>query len=261
MRMRFWQGAMAVAVLMWSVSSSAALVGRDLDGNLSTFEAYYDTVLNITWLANANAGAGSSYDDGSSTSDGRMTWSNATSWAASLNPYGSGITGWRLPATGPLNGSTYNYVFSYNGSTDYGYNQSAPGTTYAGSTGSEMAHLFFNTLGNLAYCHPTSSTPLSCVGPQSGWGLTNTGPFSNLQSIYYWSGTVYAPDPSSAWYFNFSNGTQRYAFQGNEFRAWAVHSGPVGAPAPVPLPAAAWLLGSGLLGLLGLARARRSALG
>ena len=31
------------------------LQGRDLDGNAATFEAYYDTVLDITWLADANA--------------------------------------------------------------------------------------------------------------------------------------------------------------------------------------------------------------
>ena len=30
------------------------LQGRDLYGNLSTFEAYYDTVLNATWLDAVN---------------------------------------------------------------------------------------------------------------------------------------------------------------------------------------------------------------
>src|SRR3989344_3407437 len=73
----------------------STLQGRDLDGNLATAEAYYDTALNITWLANANAGAGSIYDNGTSTTDGRMTWANARAWAISLNPYGSSITGWR----------------------------------------------------------------------------------------------------------------------------------------------------------------------
>ena len=31
-----------------------SLLPRDLDGDLSTAEAYYDTDLNITWLADAN---------------------------------------------------------------------------------------------------------------------------------------------------------------------------------------------------------------
>ena len=35
--------------------------------------------------------------------------------------------------------------------------------------------------------------------------------------------------------------------------AWAVHDGDVGA-AVVPLPAAAWLFGTGLLGLIDMAR-------
>ena len=33
----------------------AALEGRDLDGSAGSFEAYYDTVLDITWLADGNA--------------------------------------------------------------------------------------------------------------------------------------------------------------------------------------------------------------
>jgi hypothetical protein len=35
------------------------------------------------------------------------------------------------------------------------------------------------------------------------------------------------------------------------FHAWAVRDGDIGA---VPIPAAAWLFGSGLLGLIGVAR-------
>lgn len=55
-------GALAVAVLAVGVVPAAqaagtwqtTLQGRDLDGNATTFEAYYDTVLDITWLADAN---------------------------------------------------------------------------------------------------------------------------------------------------------------------------------------------------------------
>ena len=57
---------------------------------------------------------------------------------------------WRLPQILPLNGSSYNYTHSYDGSTDRGYNISAPGTIYVGSTASELAHLYYTTLGNLA---------------------------------------------------------------------------------------------------------------
>ena len=49
-------GAVCACVLGFiSISSHAALLGRDLDGNLSTAEAYYDTVLGITWLGDANS--------------------------------------------------------------------------------------------------------------------------------------------------------------------------------------------------------------
>jgi hypothetical protein len=98
-----------------------------------------------------------------------------------------------------VNGATFNY-----GS----YNVSAPGTMYAGSTGSEMAHLFYNTLGDLGYCDPSTSTVSSCSGPQSGWGLSNTGPFSNVQYGTYWSATENAPNTALAWSFGFGNGGQ-----------------------------------------------------
>src|SRR3989344_3796335 len=75
------------------------LQGRDLDGNLSTAESYYDTSLNITWLADANYAQTTGYD-----ADGAMIWTTATAWAAGLNPYGSGITGWRLPPTHDADG-------------------------------------------------------------------------------------------------------------------------------------------------------------
>ncbi len=46
--------------------------------------AVYDTDLDITWLADSNAGAGSAFDDGTGNTDGFMTWNSATAWAASL---------------------------------------------------------------------------------------------------------------------------------------------------------------------------------
>jgi hypothetical protein len=223
------------------------LQGRDLDGNLATAEAWYDTDLNITWLADANY-AGNS-----------MHISTANAWAASLNPYGSGITGWRLPITNPIDGTTADDSnVSYIGTEDRGYNVSAPGTLYAGSTASELAHLFYGTLGNKSYCDPATSTVSSCSSPQAGWGLSNTGPFSNVEPTIYLSGTKYAPNPSDAWFFNFNTGLQLNGSESGWFDAWAVHSGDVGTAVavvvPAPVPAAAWLFASGLAGLIGLAR-------
>ena len=77
--------ALAMSLGLGCVAAHAALEGRDLDGNAATFEAYYDTTLKITWLADAGA------------IGGVRTWDGAMAWAAALNV--GGITGWRLPTT------------------------------------------------------------------------------------------------------------------------------------------------------------------
>ena len=110
-----------------------------------------------------------------------------------------------------------------------------------------MATMSYNTLGNLAYYDTAGN------GPQSGWGLSNTGPFANLQA-YYWSGLENVANNSGAWGLNFNYGNQFATDKLNNGNAWAVRSGDVSA---VPAPAAVWLFGSGLIGLLGMARRRR----
>lgn len=68
----------------------------------------FDTRLNITWLANANLGAGSSFDDG--PGDGRMTARAALAWADDL-VYG-GFSDWRLP-TAQLAGDVPELYFQF----------------------------------------------------------------------------------------------------------------------------------------------------
>jgi len=67
----------------------------------------------------------------------------------------------------------------------------------------------------------------------------------------------FAPVPGNGWGFGTFNGFQ-YAVSKNDFNffAWAVRSGDVSV---VPIPAAVWLFGSGLIGLLGVARRRKAA--
>ena len=116
--------------------------------------------------------------------------------------------------------------------------------------------MFYETLGNTAV-YDTSGMPTGCVPPD--YCLTNTGPFSNLQSYIYWSATEYAPyNTIGAWYFDFSQGIQRDYDKPFSGQAWAVHSDDVGT-AVVPNPAAVWLFGSGLAGLIGIARRRQTA--
>lgn len=232
-------GCLCVSVSVHAVGVSGqgtwetTLQGRDLDGNLETVEAYYDTVLGITWLADANVA-------------GVQNWEIANSWATTFNPNGSGITGWRLSTV--IDSGTPGCNNAYTG-TDCGYNVDT-------STG-EMASLFYDTLGNLAY-YDTSGN-----GPQSGYGLSNTGPFSNIQPSLYWSATMYAFGPAGfVWEFEFDNGNQDRNGVTIYGHAWAVHDGDVGTALPtsaVPLPASIWLLGSGLLGLIGLSKRRNAA--
>lgn len=225
-------------LLSMSLGASAALESRL--GGL----AYYDTTLDITWLADANYAKTSGYDG-----DGRMHWADAVAWAAGLNI--NGITGWRLPTmldTGAPGCST-----PYD-NTDCGYDVdtgSAATTVY-----SEMGSLYYDTLGNIGYEDKAGNLLPGGNNPS----LVDMGPFSNVQlgdEDNYWTGVAYAPNPANrAWIFDFVSGGQYHYAQTNAFFAWAVHSGDVGAI--VPLPPAAWLLVAPLLGLVSVAR-RKSA--
>jgi len=159
----------------------------------------YDDVLDITWLQDANYAATSGWaaanivDNGISATnnifaDGRMGWNAAEAWADQLL-YG-GHDDWRLPTLGPLNGSTFNTSWSNNATTDQGFAK----TSTDGSNGgwrdasgnpvSEMGHMYYVNLGNLGFCTPNDANPGNCAS-QTGFGLTNTGLFNNLQSSSY----------------------------------------------------------------------------
>ncbi|MES9855259.1 MAG: PEP-CTERM sorting domain-containing protein [Sedimenticola sp.] len=201
----------------------------------------YDDVLNVIWLQDANA-------------NGVMTWADANAWAGNLT-VGNTRTWteasvWRLPSVGPINDTTFNYMASSAGDTDIGYNISASGTTYAGSTQSEMAYMFYNNLDGVG-AEDTAGDSVSPYGLLSG-----TGPFTNLETSNYWS-----DQPQSffnAMFFNFATGEQNVAITTNKLFAWAVRDGDVNDISAVPVPGAVWLFGSGLLGLLAFRRRQRS---
>jgi len=215
-----------------------SLQSRDLDGNLANGpEAFYDTTLNITWLANANQ-------------NGLMDRDTAKAWAANLNV--NGVTGWRLPSIIDTGAAGCDYRLT--GGTDCGYNsqtKSGLPTKYeAGQTVySEMAHLFYVTLGNKGFRAPGTGAV------QDDWGLTNTGGFKNLQAYAYLSGTEYAPYSYLAWNFYTYDGVQNYDYKGVSLYALAVRPGDVTAAVPEPQTWALTLLG--FTGVL-LARRRRA---
>ncbi len=168
-----------------------------------------------------------------------MTWSSAMAWAAALNV--NGFTGWSLPSVLDIgiNGCQYNFA----GGTDCGYN------VYSGEAqrrNSPLAHMFYDTLGNLA---PFDSSGVFRGGTAGvDWGLTNTGPFSNMQSLPYWSGTVYDTERSGdSWYVSMFPGEQFDFTRAAEFYAVAVRPGDVFAGSvPVPEPGGLALLLAGL---------------
>lgn len=86
--------------------------------------------------------------------------------------------------------------------------------------------MHYVTLGNLGECTPNDASPGSCV-IQAGWGLSNIGPFSNVQSGHYWSGLKL--NASLAWRFYFNIGLQFNRDKSNTLFAWAVYDGDVGA--------------------------------
>lgn len=196
--------------------------------------AFYDDVLDITWL---------------DVNSGIKNWDEAKTWAAGRTD--GGFTDWRLPTM--VDTGTSGCNFSNNG-TDCGYNvQTGSAIT---TVFNEMGSLFYDTLANNG-ANDTSGTfrggssGLDNGGVGGDWGLVNSGLFTNLLSNSYWTDLEYAPDPSRAWTFYFSNGDQGAGNKNDEVFALAVRSGDVAA---VPVPAAVWLMGSALLGLAGFRR-------
>ncbi len=214
-----------------------SLQGRDLDGNTANgYEAYYDTDLNITWLADANYAVssktasggvipGNAYGGDVVWTDGRMGWDAAKAWATALNV--NGVTGWRLPSYVDTGAPGCNFAYS---GTDCGFN--------VNTASSELAHLFHVTLGNNSVFDAAGN-----IRNSYSYGLVNTGPFKNLLDDVYWLGADSATAPSDAWVFVTYSGQQGLVAKDFGHHTLVVRSGDVAAAVPEPGTFALMLLG------------------
>ena len=100
-------------------------------------------------------------------------------------------------------------------------------------TNSQMGELYYTALGNPA-----------------GGPLSNTGPFKNLLSTVYWSGTQFARS-NDAWAFDTSIGFQGGTSGVGGLFALAVRPGDL---VPIPEPGTVALLLSGLAGVMVMRR-------
>lgn len=194
-----------------SCPAHAALQARDLDGDMTTIEAVYDTVIDATWLADANYAKTSGYDE-----DGRMPWSDALAWASQLVYFG--YSEWRLPDADPDCGH-----FALNCTLN------ELGELYYIGLGGEAA-------GNLLTTHNANYDLFKNIETGSG----GIGVFLTSTE----SGT------SNAWAFEMWTGYQRFISKSGANYAWALHDGDIGvAVVPEAGTWAMMLAGLGLVGV------------
>ncbi|MDB4528726.1 DUF1566 domain-containing protein [Pseudomonadales bacterium] len=173
-------------------------------------------------LSNGHEGV---YDDvlditwlaNANSAGGQLSWNAAEDFVTNLNSTSHlGVTAWRQPTASNCVGTNCGNV--------------------ASDTDDELGYQFFQNFGATAGSNITSGT-----------NSTNLALFSNVQNDYYWTGFDEGGS-TLAYFFNTDSGTQSSFFKSSEFYVWAVTDGMAGTA--VPVPAAAWLLGSALAGLL-----------
>jgi len=232
------------ALLMFLYNSAnAALIDR---GN----GLIYDSEQNITWLQDFNYIITSGY------ANGPVTYTAANDWVSSL--VYEGFDGWRLPDTPQMDGTCVSVPTNDN-------------LTYKNCTGGELEKLYYEILGNNWNGAYGDYDYQGYLSNNYSPFIDGTGSFPNVvPEKGYWTSTQFDPtldwpqDVGSMvpttndyhWLIYMNNGAKYVIKDGNHRYVTAVRDGDVFSA--VPIPAAIWLMGSGLGSLILLSRRTKS---
>jgi hypothetical protein len=201
----------------------------------------YDTVLDITWLQDANLAATNTFGVSGINADGTMDWLTAQQYVAAMNAAKYlGFSNWRLPKSLPVDGISYDTTLSWDGSTDFGWNIVSPNAelqymhnvnlknpNFTGTNGVSPQPGWTN-IPNMSFIDAATGQPDSFINYEPHFGST----VDTSRPASYWSGSV-APTTDTAWVLRTANGSQSFvsktcitsAGQCGYMYVWPVHDG------------------------------------
>jgi hypothetical protein len=189
------------------------------------YEAVYDDVLNITWLADANLSSTQGFglpvlsrfgEEIGIYPEGRMSYATAKQWLLRLNQYGGtgwlGNNTWRLPKNTPLNDVFFVQDHEFDGSTDVGSNIGAPigASNPNGKSpdyrGSELAYHYYMNFGGRANCYaPAFPDTGSCL-PEDQRGIDGALDPDNNRSYFKNLRNRFDPNLNNSYILHWSKG-------------------------------------------------------
>ena len=205
------------------------------------WQALYDDVLDITWLADASLGATNNFGVNGISPFGRMSWYTANNWISGMNAANHlGFNDWRLP----------------NATTDIGHGIAGVGWIDSNNNpASEIGHLYYSTLTDLGVCAGGSTQGCisqATIGPNA---IVNDF-FTNFYHWTYWTNQIAGNYQNTAIEFSFFDGKQGLSSMMRPYSVLTVRSGDV-LVSSVPEPPMLLLLGTVFAGLAGVKRKRK----